>query len=183
MRVHFLHQHVVDTVIIMEESNLPHLSFPQCNMLVSWKDLNVQHVTTAQCDKGAERKRQHLAEEEMAESAERAFQSCSRPLVTVTSFKYLGRVLTAADDDLPEVLGDLRKVRKSWSRMDMILRQEGVIPRVLGVFFKAVVKEVLLFGSNTWVLTPRMGRSLGSFHHRVSRWITGRQQKQQEHEV
>ena len=33
--------------------------------------------------------------------------------------------------------------------------------RVSGVFFKAVVQSVLLFGAKTWVVTPRMGRVLG----------------------
>ena len=32
-----------------------------------------------------------------------------------------------------------------------------------------VVQAVLLFGSDTWVLTPRLGKSLEGFHHRVAR--------------
>ena len=104
-------------------------------------------------------------------------QAYGRPLVTVTSFKYLGRVLAAADDDWPEVVGNLRKVRKSWSQMARILGQEGASPRVSGMFFKAVVQVVLLFKLETWVLTPRMGRALGSFQHRVARQIMGRQPK------
>ena len=38
-----------------------------------------------------------------------------------------------------------------------------------------MVQLVLLYGSETWVLTPRMKRVLGRFHHRVDRWLTGRQ--------
>ena len=34
MQVHFLYQHVRDTVIILEEGNLPHPHFPWCNMMV-----------------------------------------------------------------------------------------------------------------------------------------------------
>ena len=44
----------------------------------------------------------------------------------------------------------------------------------LGVFFKVVVQEVLIFGSETWVIAPRMGRDLGSFQHRFARYIIGR---------
>ena len=40
------------------------------------------------------------------------------------------------------------------------------------MFLKAVVQVVLLFGSETWVLTPHMERALGSFQHKVARWIT-----------
>ena len=44
-----------------------------------------------------------------------------------------------------------------------------------GQFFKAVTQAVLLFGAETWVLTPRMERALGSFQHRVARRLTSRQ--------
>ena len=104
MRVHFLHQHVRYTVIILEEGNLPHPRFPRCNMQMPCKSLNGQHITTYQCNKGVYWKRQRLEEEYIRESEERAFQAYISPLETVTSFKYLGRFLTAADDDCPEVV-------------------------------------------------------------------------------
>ena len=83
------------------------------------------------------------------------------------------RFLTAVEDNWPEVVGKLKKVQKIWARLTRILGREGDNPRVLGVFFKAVVQAVLIFGSETWVLTPHMGRALGSFHHGVARWIMG----------
>ena len=86
MRVHFLHRNVRDTVIIIEEGNLPHPRFPRCDILLPWRALNRQHLTTAQCAKRAEWKRQHMTEEEMRESAEMAFQAYNRPLVKVTLF-------------------------------------------------------------------------------------------------
>ena len=46
---------------------------------------------------------------------------------------------------------------------------------MLGKFFKAVTQAVLLFGAETWVLTPNMERALSSFQHRVARRLTGRQ--------
>ena len=97
--------------------------------------MNGQHITTAQCAKGAERKRWRIAEEEMWESVDRAFKAYVRPIETVTSFIYLGRVLTAADDDWPAVVGNLRKGRKRWLRLERILGWEGAIPRVSGGCF------------------------------------------------
>ena len=44
-----------------------------------------------------------------------------------------------------------------------------------GNFFKALVQEVLLFGAETWVLTPRIERVLESFMHGAARRITGNQ--------
>ena len=116
----------------------------------------------------------------MWEIAEKAFQAYVRPLATVTLFKYLGQVLTAADDYWPEVVGNLWMARKSWARMERILGGEGASPQVSGMFFKAVVQAVLLFGSETWVQNPHMGQALVSFQHRFARRITGRQPKQQE---
>ena len=67
MQVHFIFWHVLDTVIILEEGNLPHPWFPLCNMLVPRRDMNERHLATAQCARGAERKIRRLAEEEQKE--------------------------------------------------------------------------------------------------------------------
>ena len=37
----------------------------------------------------------------------------------------------------------------------------------------AVVQSVLLFGSETWVMTPRLDKYLEGFHHRAARQIAG----------
>ena len=73
------------------------------------------------------------------ESLGRAFHSYGSPLENVTAFKYLVRVMTAGDDDWPEVAGNLQKARKSWGQMSQILIREGADPKVSGHFFKAVV--------------------------------------------
>ena len=51
--------------------------------------------------------------------------------------------------------------------------REGADKRVSGNFFKAVVQVVLLFGAETWVLTPRIERALEIFMHGAARRITG----------
>ena len=69
-----------------------------------------------------------------------AFEVYWEQLKTVPSFKYLGRILTAGDDDWPVVAGNLEKARKSWGRLQRILSREGEDKRVSGKFFKAVVQ-------------------------------------------
>ena len=56
MRVHFFHRNVQDTVIILEEGNLPHPLCPRCDILVPWSSLIGRHLSTTQFAKGAERK-------------------------------------------------------------------------------------------------------------------------------
>ena len=56
---------------------------------------------------------------------------------------------------------------------DEYLGIEGSDKRTVGRFYDAVVQEVLLFGSKTWVLTPRLEKALTGFHHRATRWMAG----------
>ena len=53
MRVHFWHRNVRDTVVILEEGNLPHPRCPMCDMLVLWRSLNGIHRRTVQCKNGS----------------------------------------------------------------------------------------------------------------------------------
>ena len=104
MGVNLWHRHVRDTVVIPEEGNLPHPRCPLCNMLVSWRDLNGMHRRTVQCRKGAGRKRRRLTEEEERDITSRAFSAYELPLDMVTYFKYLGQVISAADNDWAKVV-------------------------------------------------------------------------------
>ena len=83
--------------------------------------------------------------------------------------------MTAGDDNWPAVARKLVEARKSWGRLARIMSREGADKRVSGNFFKAVVEAVLLFGEETWVLTPRIERALDSFIHWTAHKITGNQ--------
>ena len=77
------------------------------------------------------------------------------------------------DNKWPAVVKNLARARKVWIRIPRILIREGSAPRVYGLFFKAVVQAVLLFGADTWVFIPRMGKALGGFQTQVERRLTG----------
>ena len=94
-----------------------------------------------------ERKLPRLASEEMKEITERAFQAYGRPLNLVTSFKYLGRNLTASDYYWPTLVGNLSKASKKWIRLSIILGWKGDNPQVLGVLFKVVAQAIIFFKS------------------------------------
>ena len=66
--------------------------------------------------------------------------------------------MTAGDDDWLAVARNLVRARKSWGRLARILSREGADKKVSGTFFKAVVQQVLMFGAERWVLTPRIER-------------------------
>ena len=117
MRVHFVHQHVHDTVVILEEGNLPLPRCPRCNLQVTRKALNGRHLETSQCRTGTERKRRRLAEAELEITSEKEFHAYGTKMRAVKEFKYLGRVLTNTDDDWPAVDGNTRKARANWGRL------------------------------------------------------------------
>ena len=82
------------------------------------------------------------------------------------------------DKDWTLVVDNLRKSQKSWSRMTRILVREGAKPWVSGMLYKAVVRAVILFELEAWVITPFMVKALRSFQHMFSMKITGRKPKQ-----
>ena len=55
------------------------------------------------------------------------------------------------------------------------LSREVEDDRTSGHIYLAVVQSVLLYGSETWVLTPHMQRVLCRFQHKVSHRLTGQQ--------
>ena len=174
IRVHFLKRHFLDTVVILEEGNFPHPRCARCDILVPRRALNGRQPSITQCARGEEQKRLWLAEAETRESYEQVFKAYGEPIKNVSTFRYLGRVLTAGDDEWISVVGNLGKARKSWWRLSHILSREGAYPKVWGNFYKAVAQAVFLFGAETWFLTPRMERALDSFQRRVARRIIGK---------
>ena len=114
MRVQFLYQNVLDTVVILEEGNPPHPWCARRDMLVPRRALNGRHPAKDQCARVEDRKRRRLVEAETRESAERAFEAYGEPIKNVLAFRYLGRVLTAGDDDCLLLVENLGKAQKIW---------------------------------------------------------------------
>ena len=57
--------------------------------------------------------------------------------------------------------------------MVKILGREGAEKRTAGKLYVVVVQAVLLFGAETWVVTPRLEKALEGFHHRAVRSMSG----------
>ena len=74
-----------------------------------------------------------------------------------TSFKYLGRFLLSLEGGFPAVLHNLRWARQKCVRLSMVLVREGADARTLGIIYMEMVQAVMLYGSEMWVMTPRIG--------------------------
>ena len=91
----------------------------------------------------------------------------------VENFKYLGQNLDQTDDDWPSVRKNIMRARLVWGRLGTLMRREGAEPRVLEMFDRAVAQAILLFGSDTWVLSEAMDRKVDVTHTCFPQHITG----------
>ena len=83
----------------------------------------------------------------------------------------------AADDNWPAVVNNLQREQQKWARLTRVLIREGADARTSGQIYLAVVQSVMLYGLETWVMTPHIGRILGGFHQRVDCRLKGKQRQ------
>jgi hypothetical protein len=135
---------------------------------------NGGHFNTAYCREGAARVRQRHALSESRRAREVVFTVNGEELEQVSKFTYLGRPLSSDGTDWPAVYYNLKKARQRWMRVSRVLTREGADPRVCGMFYKAVVQSVLLYGCETWVITSQVLQALEGFHNRMARRLSGK---------
>ena len=130
-------------------------------MFIPWVAPNQWCSTTALCARGSKRKRRSLAEEKSQERDVLSFKTYSHPLEMMSSCRYLEWTLTRVDYTCPSVSEKIWKARKVCARLLGVLGKEVAWARTSGRFYIAVSQATLLFGSETWVVTPCMARTLG----------------------
>ena len=92
------------------------------------------------------------------------------------------KVLSASDNDWPVIVSNIQKVHKVQKKCDHLSRViglEGVEAQTSRIFYLLVVQVVLLFGSETWYMSPWIRRTLGGFQNHVIRRLVGRQTRRQ----
>ena len=62
--------------------------------------------------------------------------------------------MSSSDNDFTAVEQNLWREQVKWGCLEKILEREGENRRTMGRFYVAVVQAVLLFRSETWVLSP-----------------------------
>ena len=172
LRRHFVTRHDPHQLHIEEEGNL--LPCELCGMQVTPYALTRNHRYSALCNDIAQRRRQRDLIHSCKQAGATQFQVADAELESVTSFRYLGRPLSYLDSDQPAMYRALTKARQRWGMLSRLLVREGADARVSGMFYKAVVQSVLLYGSETWVRSQAMDQVLAGFHHRVARRLSGR---------
>ena len=176
LRHHFQRRHHKDTVVIDGEGLLPQC--PLCGVFDK-NALTETHQATLGCKRGAVRlRRLNQTEESRQVVRDVSFSVDGADIDRETQFKYLGRVLDQRDDDNPAIDRQLARAKAKWARVGKVLSVQTTDPRVRGYFYKAILQAILLYGSESWVISEFKLKQLRSFHHRVARYITGRHIKQ-----
>jgi hypothetical protein len=120
------------------------------------------------------RRRQREAELRAHLAAQRTFQVYQDNLAKVNYFRYLGRILFFNNSDWPALYHNLRKAQTRWGMVARLLARDGASAKARGQFYVAITQAVLLYGCETWTVTPAMLKVLKSFHHKVDRRISGK---------
>ena len=94
-------------------------------------------------------------------------------LKLVRQFKYLGRIVSYDDNDTPAIRRNIKKARRQWGQFRKLLERDSVPARVAGMYYQAVIASVLLYGSESWVVSPSTLRELEGFHVEAARRLTG----------
>jgi hypothetical protein len=130
--------------------------------------LSGRHVADMSATFSAKRRHQRDMAVRSALALRQQFTVHGDVLERVEVFRYLGRLLSQDDDNVQAVRNQLCKARGTWARIGQVLRRENAPPRVSAKFYKSIVQPVLLYGSETWVLSPAVMARLEGFHIRAA---------------
>ena len=82
----------------------------------------------------------------------------------VEVFKYLGRLIVYDDANTKAMRLNLRKAQGCWAWISRALKAEYAAAGTLGMFYKATVQVVLLYGIETWSLSLTSVKRHEGFH-------------------
>jgi len=129
------------------------------------------HTESATCIRGRITKRSRDIANKILQADEQVFTIDGTPIESVGSFQYLGRAESHTDSDWGALHTNLRRAHYKWYKLSKLLTREGANPRIFGMFYKAVVQTVLLFGCESWTMTDAMWTALKGFHYCAARRI------------
>jgi hypothetical protein len=126
------------------------------------------------CKQDTVLKQKRAIEDDSRRAREVTFFIKGVPIDNVRNCVYLRCKLSSTDEDWPYVHKNLAKSRSRWALVPRVLIREGANSRMLDMFYKAVAQTVLIFGSESWVVTEIMLKTLEVFHRQIACHLEGR---------
>jgi hypothetical protein len=169
MRAHFCYRHYDQGLSFNGDTR----SYEKCELCMKYTQPGKleQHQETKLC-RAVNDRRQIRAAIAAALLPAPTFFIDETPLERVTKFRYLGRILSQDDHDLSACVRNIQRAKEKWATVSRVLKREGASKKSFARFYLVIVSTVLLYGSDTWVVTRRMEEVLTSFHDRCLRHIT-----------
>jgi hypothetical protein len=161
-------RHPQDLVICPSEGTAPLPRCTRCGMQTAASALMRKHQETKLCKERWRQQVQHETVVATQLSLETRFFAYGEELERVQVFKYLGKLVSYDDNDTQAMRGNLAKAHRCWAWVSQVLRSENASLKVCGVFYKATIQAVLLFGSETWNSAPSGMACLEGFHLRAA---------------
>ena len=158
---------------MLEEHLNPLPKCKHCGSQVPAGRLNTRHYASENCKQGEERRLRCKTLQSCFESSRVSFQFNAEDLPSSEAFPYLGRTIAYNNSDWSAVYQNLRISQRGWRVIVRVLVKTGATARARGMMYKSVARSVLLYGSESWVVTGEMLTVPEGFHHRAARRITG----------
>jgi hypothetical protein len=155
---------------------------PQCNRcgFQSSTVLTPAHLASKKCAELSLRCTNLRRLRKQLEAKNFMFNVGDKPIKKVRQFKYLGQIVDDSDKDDSAIDRKIQRARGVWARLGKLLSREGANPIAMGIFYKVIVQSVLLYGSESWVITKSKMVQLRSFHRRCARYIARTHIRQEE---
>lgn len=144
-----------------------------CGVLYAASHLK-RHQKSARCASDARARRRAALRESQATADAVVFTVDGVPIENVDTFPYLGRPICKDGSDWAAARYNIAQATKQWGKIKRVLAREGATPRISSKFYVAVVQSVLLYGTETWVITDRIRMALERFHHQAARMLAGK---------
>ncbi len=160
MRQHFRDVHPMDLVKVPKEGMFD--CCEQCGMQVH--PLYPCHRHSKECQVRVEHRLQQEVAVTSALALRQPFTVHGDVLERVEVYKYLGRMMAQDNDNLQAICKQLWKARSTWVWVGQVLWSKNALPFVAVQFYQAIIQAILLYGSETWVISRTALARLEGFH-------------------
>ena len=167
MRWHFRDVHPLDLVMVPKEGRYSRCE--RCEMQVN--PLYPNHWFTKECQVRVEYRKQQETAVLSALALHQHFTVHGDVLECIEVFKYHGRLMAQDDDDIQAIWAQLRKALSTWACVGQVLRSKNALPFVAARFYQAIVQAILLYRSETWVISETALARFEGFHIRAAYWM------------
>jgi hypothetical protein len=97
----------------------------------------------------------------------------NRNIEVVDSFVYLGSCINRDNDEYIEIQRRLKLTNKAYFSLLAVMRCEDIHKKTKVMLYKTLIRTVLTYGSETWMLSKKSENTLSTLERKILRRIYG----------